>query len=114
MPDDAVNVALHEMAHVLEFENSYRTLFDKFFKQVNWNEWAQVAFQKMHTIRAKQNYFLKSYGGINMSEMFAVCVETFFEQPADFKKSLPELYQTLVTLLRQNPLNAEDPLSFST
>ena len=45
-----------------------------------------------------------------MKEMFAVCVETFFEQPEDFKKNLPELYQTMVNLLRQDPLLEGDPV----
>ena len=110
VPDDAVNVALHEMAHVLEVENSYSSLFDGFFTQIKWNDWAEVAFKKMNVIRAKQNYFLKSYGGINMTEMFAVCVETFFEQPKEFKTYLPELYQTLVEMLRQDPTVSGNPL----
>ena len=110
VPDDAVNVALHEMAHVLEVENRFSPLFNKFFSKVSWNEWAELAFQKMQVIRDKQNEFLKSYGGINMKEMFAVCVETFFEQPEDFKSNLPELYQTMVELLRQDPAVVGNPL----
>lgn len=108
--DDAVNVALHEMAHVLEVENSFGFLFNNFFSAVSWNRWAKVAFEKMQIIRSKQNEFLKSYGGINMSEMFAVCVETFFEQPHDFKESLPELYETMVQLLKQDPTILGNPL----
>lgn len=110
VPDDAVNVALHEMAHVLEVENSFNSLFSNFFDRVSWHDWAEVAFQKMQIIRAKQNYFLKSYGGINMTEMFAVCVETFFEQPKAFKESLPVLYKTMVELLKQDPTVKGNPL----
>ena len=110
IPDDAVNVALHEMAHVLEVENSFNALFSNFFSRVSWHDWAEIAFQKMQIIRAKQNYFLKSYGGINMKEMFAVCVETFFEQPKEFKRNLPELYDALVELLRQDPTIKGSPL----
>lgn len=110
VPDDAVNVALHEMAHVLEVENSFAPLFRSFFEQVKWDKWAKPAFEKMHIIRNKQNEFLKSYGGINMTEMFAVCVETFFEQPADFKERLPELYGTMVELLKQDPTVMGDPV----
>lgn len=110
VPDDAVNVALHEMAHVLEVENSFAPLFRTFFQQVKWDKWAKPAFEKMHVIRKKQNEFLKSYGGINMTEMFAVCVETFFEQPEDFKSKLPELYGTMVELLRQDPTMKGDPV----
>lgn len=110
IPDDAVNVALHEMAHVIEHEYRYYTLFNRFFEEVEWKRWAMIAFQKMETIRREQHYFLKSYGGINMSEMFAVCVETFFEQSAEFKEALPELYQALVRLLRQDPAQRSNPI----
>jgi len=109
VPTDAVNVALHEMAHVLEAENRYMHLFDGFFEQVEWNRWAKIAFEKMHVIRSGDASFLRQYGGINMREMFAVCVETFFEQPHLFAEHLPEIYQALVLLLRQDPRIDGDP-----
>ncbi len=110
VPDDAVNVALHEMAHVIEDESAFQKLFGDFFDKWKWIEWAKLAHDKMHIIRKTQNEFLKSYGGHNMKEMFAVCVETFFEQPAEFKAALPEIYQTMVELLRQDPLLKGDPV----
>ena len=58
----------------------------------------------MEAIRRGENNFLKSYGGINMTEMFAVCVEAFFEQPEEFQKELPKIYNTMVVLLNQDPL----------
>ena len=108
--DDALNVAMHEMAHVLEVENNYRVIFRKFFDKVKWDDWAELAFKKMQVIRNKRNEMLKSYGGANMKEMFAVCIETFFEQPEAFKSNLPELYQSMVELLRQDPTVAGNPL----
>jgi len=102
VPDDAVNVALHEMAHVLEAENGINEIFTNFFDRVEWNQWAQQAFNKMQVIRNQRNRFLKNYGGINMTEMFAVCIEAFFEQPQEFRKSLPIIYQKMVDLLNQD------------
>jgi len=110
VPDDAVNVALHEMAHVIEIENTFRPLFGDFFNMWDWNKWAKLAHDKMQVIQSNQNEFLKSYGGQNMKEMFAVCVETFFEQPKEFKAALPEIYQSMVQLLRQDPLLKGDPV----
>lgn len=103
VPDDAVNVALHEMAHVLEAENGFNYLFTSFFDRFEWVRWAELATKKMNVIRRGNNLFLKSYGGHNMMEMFAVCVETFFEQPYAFRKYLPEIYATMVILLNQDP-----------
>lgn len=102
IPDDAVNVALHEMAHVLEAENGFNELFTNFFSRFDWKEWAELAFNKMQVIRAGQNRFLKDYGGISMTEMFAVCIEAFFEQPQEFRKNLPQIYTTMVELLNQD------------
>ncbi len=103
-PYDAVNVALHEMAHVIEAEDGFDQIFNWFFKKIEWVKWAELAFDKMHIIRSGNNRFLKDYGGINMKEMFAVCIETFFEQPEEFNKRLPEIYRTLTELLNQDPL----------
>lgn len=110
IPDDAVNVALHEMAHVLEFENGFFRIFNRFFDRVTWEEWTDHAYHKMEIIRQDQHDFLKSYGGINMTEMFAVCIETFFEQSEDFKRNLPVLYKSLVELLNQDPINKSNPI----
>ncbi|MFT6335072.1 MAG: Mlc titration factor MtfA (ptsG expression regulator) [Saprospiraceae bacterium] len=102
-PNDAVNVALHEMAHVIEAEDGFDQIFNWFFKKIEWAKWAELAFKKMHVIRSGNNRFLKDYGGINMREMFSVCIETFFEQPEEFKRRLPEIYNTLADLLNQDP-----------
>lgn len=110
VPDDAVNVALHEMAHLIEAENELNYLFTQFFEVVSWKKWARLAFKKMHIIRQGQHQFLKNYGGVNMTEMFAVCVETFFEQSDAFKAELTEIYQSLVDLLKQDPNKKNNPL----
>ncbi len=103
VPDDAVNVALHEMAHVLEAENGFHEIFTNFFNRFDWVKWAALAAQKMEIIRKGENNFLKNYGGHNMMEMFAVCIEAFFEQPIAFRTYLPEIYATMVDLLKQDP-----------
>ncbi len=110
IPNDAVNVALHEMAHCLEKENKFRQLFHNFFDEEKWNDWAEEASQKMETIRQGENNFIKSYGGKNMQEMFAVCIETFFEKPKEFKTYLPKLYDTMTNLLNQDPTISENPV----
>lgn len=110
IPNDAVNVALHEMAHCLEKENKFRNLFRSFFDANKWQNWAVKAAQKMEIIRQRENIFLKNYGGQNMEEMFAVCVETFFEKPDEFETYLPELYQTMAVLLNQDPRFPNDPI----
>ncbi|MFZ6013111.1 MAG: zinc-dependent peptidase [Bacteroidota bacterium] len=48
--------------------------------------------------------FFRPYACTNVHEFFAVSVENFFERPAQFKNELPELYDILTQLLKQDPL----------
>jgi Mlc titration factor MtfA (ptsG expression regulator) len=110
IPDDAMNVALHEIAHALQEENRFRMLYNKFFEDRKMAAWNSIAVKKLQLIRAGEHNFLKTYGGINMLEMFSVCIETFFEQGAEFKKQLPDLYDAVADLLNQDPLKGDDPV----
>lgn len=108
--DDAVNVALHEVAHCLEAENRFRAIFQEFFNRIKYYKWRKVAFRKLAIMQKGQHQFLKDYGAQNMSELFAVCIEAFFEQPEQFKQQLPPLYAALSDLLHQDPTRKEMPL----
>jgi len=110
IPDDAMNVALHEIAHALQEENRYRVLFNKFFENNKMDAWKAEAAKKLMVIRKGKNTFFKDYGGINMLEMFSVSIETFFEQPEEFKKNLPVLYAKVSELLNQDPIRKENPV----
>lgn len=110
IPDDAMNVALHEMAHALHEENRFRIAANAFFKKSSMEAWELEGVKKLLTIRQGRNKFMKDYGGINMLEMFSVCIETFFEQGAEFEKELPRLYYAVAELLNQDPLKGEAPL----
>jgi Mlc titration factor MtfA (ptsG expression regulator) len=51
---------------------------------------------------------LGEYAAVNYHEFWAVSVETFFENPVCMKHDLPELYQAMVDLLRQDPLQSKN------
>lgn len=113
IPDDAVNVALHEVAHAIQEENKMIKLSAEFFGSHQLREYEREAVKKFAIINAKEHMFLKSYGGVNMREMFAVCVEAFFEQPQEFKEQLPDLYRSLVNLFHQDPTIKHNPPQLS-
>ncbi len=46
---------------------------------------------------------LRDYGATNEAEFFAVASETFFEKPAQLRKSAPELYEELQKFYRVDP-----------
>ncbi len=110
IPDDAFNVALHELAHALQSENFSRLLYNKFFDYVTMQEWEVEAEKELYNLRNKKHNHLKEYGAQNMMELFAVCIETFFEQPQRFKVKLPKLYDVMVDLLDQDPTQGFNPL----
>lgn len=108
--DDAINVALHEFAHWLELESRRLEVDESLLCKFEFSDWRKEAQRKLIRIRANEHVFLKDYGGRNMLELFAVCVEAFFERSSAFKVKLPKLYQPMVELLNQDPSNGDDPL----
>jgi len=104
--DDNYNLGLHELAHALHvnlktgFDSD--PVFEYYF--INWEEKSSKEFEN---ISKDSDHFLREYGGTNMHEFFAVCVEHFFESPKAFNEALPDLYTRTQLLLNQNPLNAK-------
>jgi Mlc titration factor MtfA (ptsG expression regulator) len=110
-PNDKLNVGLHELGHAL---------FMEFLKQVSdeKSEEEQPEISVTHVVypyfvesdkilkEGKQHtHFLREYAFANRHEFFAVCMEHFFEAPAEFKEKLPELFTVLTHLLNQDPGN---------
>ena len=109
---DAHNVALHEMAHALWFEDMIPNGEHAFLDQRKRAQWNAMAMTIMERIRMGQEVLFRSYAGTNKEEFFAVAVEYFFEQPREFRYEHPELYGLMAGLLRQDPL-AKHSGSFS-
>lgn len=106
-PVDRLNLGLHEWAHALKIDLSSEDDFDSRFIAYleNWEAISYPEFRKMHQ---GEPSFLRAYAGTNMHEFFAVCVEHFFEVPAEFRQYLPGIYAHLCLLLNQDPTNAAD------
>ena len=68
-------------------------------------------FTYLNKIQNGDNVLLRDYGGTNLIELFSVCLESFFENSYSFCDKEPELYNSLVLLLKQNPLNKSNPLN---
>ncbi len=105
---DKINLGLHEMAHALDLSrrvNDVDDFFEHYFKK--WYSVSNSEFLMMQ----KRPSFLRPYASENFKEFFAVCVEHFFEAPAEFKKELPDIYTHLSILLKQDPLITSDYVS---
>lgn len=100
---DGLNLLMHEYAHALYFEHKLKRNEYQIFNDEAFNRVMEQAGIEMERIRDGSNHFLRNYASTNVEEFFAVATENFFERSAEFKKELPELYGTLVLLLRQDP-----------
>lgn len=104
--DDKINLGLHELAHALYIDLDEEGNYDEHFSAY-FEKWEDVAQKDYNNLKEKKITFLREYGGTNMHEFFAVCVEHFFEAPKEFKKQLPHLYNYLMLMLNQDPDNVK-------
>lgn len=108
---DTYNLGLHEFTHMLKLQVEDNMKADQrmitYFEE--WNSRAEVVFSNLRNGRED---FFRAYAQTNMSEFFSVCVENFFEIPAEMERELPDLFYHLCYLLHQNPLNSADDYRF--
>jgi MtfA peptidase len=98
------NVGLHEMGHALAYVNFItQTEEDKHFKK-EFKNFSKVARPIFNSIQEGTKTILGDYAGTNYHEFWAVSVELFFENPIRFKHELPDLYDSMARLLRQDPM----------
>jgi Mlc titration factor MtfA (ptsG expression regulator) len=102
-PNDNLNLGLHEMAHALRFDKFKNDSYDQFFSNY-FEKWHMISKDEFLRLKNHKPSFFREYGGTNINEFFSVCVEYFFESPAEFLKAQPEIYNHLSILLNQNPL----------
>jgi len=110
IPDDALNLCLHEFAHCLLFENRTSIIY-YFFDPIAWKNYKAEAKQKFKKIKRKEHSLLRDYAGMNLHELFSVAIEAFFEQAHDFYSAEPKLYRSMSRLLRQDPRRQKYPLN---
>ena len=97
--DDKINLALHELAHAIYIDRFH------FRTDLDWFNWEENAERVFHQIRNNDEIlFFRAYAKTSMSEFWAVCVECFFEDPANFKSEFPDLYKATAQVLNQDLL----------
>ena len=101
---DGNNVALHELAHVLDFGTGAADGLPTGLEFVAAAPWVEVVADRLKTVRRKKyRHVLRDYAGTNEAELFAVAVEVFFEQPTKLRDRDPELYGMLRDYFNQDP-----------
>ncbi|MCX6352622.1 MAG: zinc-dependent peptidase [Bacteroidetes bacterium] len=95
---DKLNLALHEMGHVLWVNRKSYPEEDEEIKEWEW--FAKQEMAKM--LDNPETAFLREYAATNLAEMWACSIETFFEAPVEFKQKLPEIYGKMAKILNQD------------
>lgn len=105
VPHDGNDTAIHEFAHVLDYEDGVADGTPLLDKGSDYSDWARVlghyfcSLQHGGAIRK----VMDSYGATNEAEFFAVATESFFERPVTLKRIAPELYAELQVFFRVDP-----------
>jgi Mlc titration factor MtfA (ptsG expression regulator) len=101
--NDNINVAVHEMAHALLYNNFFAQYgMDAQFR-MNYERFSNSTGPILADVIARRRSYLRSYAFSNMHEFWAVSVEAFFENPAELRRNMPDLYDALSNVLNQDP-----------
>ena len=99
---DNVNVAIHEMAHALSYDNFIDvTGVDWEFRQ-DFAKFPALFGPALADLIVNKRCYLRPYAYSNLQEFWAVSVEAFFENPVGLKDNMPGLYAVIVEILNQD------------
>ena len=102
--NDGQNLALHELAHAFFINNFSAKAFERYaIPRKYFDQLHQMSQRIIPDLKAGKITSLRAYASTNFQEFFACVMETFFEKPFELKKELPELYQCMCNMLRQDP-----------
>jgi MtfA peptidase len=103
IPTDGRNLAYHELAHAFMFE------FPDLNNSAAYNRLKRLANVMMPFVANGEVPLLRSYGGENFAEFWAVVVEAYFEHPSGMLAELPALYELVSAILGQDLARNPDP-----
>ncbi len=102
---DGINLGIHEMAHALKLENQIQYNGESnFFNPKRWRDFSVLANNEIQKILQENNSIFRDSAATNPHEFFAVALESFFEKPRELRDYNADLYQSLVFLLKQDPI----------
>ena len=110
IPDDGINLSIHEFGHCIIIENTERSRHSKLLSPKILTKWENEAGIHFNKMQSEESSFFRKYGGTNKMEFFSVALEEFFERPVLFLKEKEKLYKILVQLLNQNPIEKNNPV----
>jgi Mlc titration factor MtfA (ptsG expression regulator) len=105
--NDNINVAVHEMAHALLYNNFFAQYgIDAHFR-LNYEKFSNSTGPILADVITNRRSYLRSYAFSNLHEFWAVSAEAFFENPQGLKANMPDLYEALCRVLNQDPMTKQ-------
>ncbi|WP_067145412.1 M90 family metallopeptidase [Pseudotamlana agarivorans] len=93
--NDKSNTAIHEFVHLIDKMDGATDGVPEYIMKHSYSiPWLNLIHKEMEAIH-KNKSDIRSYGGTNQAEFFAVASEYFFENPKLMEKKHPELYRML-------------------
>lgn len=102
VPNDSINLGIHELAHALFYSLTNAKSMPPELEEKT-KQFTFMALAEIERITTSQNHIFRKYAATNVSELFAVATEHFFEAPNELKETIPQLYNSLSKLLNQDP-----------
>ena len=103
----AGNVVIHEFAHKLDMLRDGANGAPPMHPSMQPGEWHDIFSAAWHRLQNDLQHHqplpLDGYSLTSPAEFFAVCSETFFEDPVSMKEHMPEVYRLLSQFYRQQP-----------
>ncbi len=98
------NVVLHEFAHQIDMFDGEADGAPPLGTDDERERWDDVRGRTLRAVRAgRTSPILDDYAGTDEVELFAVASELLFTRPVEMRDDLPELYDALTALYRQDP-----------
>ncbi len=101
--NDNVNVAVHEMAHALLYNNFFAQYGGDSHFRLNYEAFSHSSGPILADVITTRRSYLRNYAFTNMHEFWAVSVEAFFENPRGLRLNMPDMYESLCRVLNQDP-----------
>lgn len=99
------NTAIHEFVHLIDkTDGSVDGIPDFFLTRQYVLPWLDLIHKEIKKILNDQSD-INPYGTTNEAEFFAVVAEYFFERPDLLQTKHPELYELLIKIFKQQPVN---------
>lgn len=103
---DGNNVVVHEFVHKLDMLNGEANGFPPMHNNITAKDWSHIFTDAFEDFQRSPKKGLDRYGATAPAEFLAVMSEVFFEQPETLNDAYPEVYQTMSSFFKQNPIEA--------